>query len=353
MKQLLVLFAIILSQFNTYAQGTYSVSGTVKNTKGEKIQAATVFMAGSEKITATDENGNFRFATISPGTYQVVVNILGYTSVKQNVIVTDKDETIDLILTEKQIILDEVIIGDKNALARHLKTFTKYFIGDNANGKACKIINPQVIEFSTVKNILKATTPDFLIIENNNLGYRIKYLLKSFTYDSHKEVTLYDGDCLFEPLKGTAEQDAIWNVNRQKAYEGSLMHYLRSVYANTARKEGFLIYKIVSPFVPFVIESLPIPSEQIIKRPDSNFMVFKLSTRFYVLYDKKKALKEDRPEMVRDITIDDMTGTGSVFMVDSPVDRRGSYADYKKVLIQGFWGRQRIGDQLPLEYQPK
>jgi hypothetical protein len=354
MKQLLVLFAIVIVQLNTYAQSTYGVNGTVKNAKGEKIQAATVFMAGSEKITSTDKDGNFRFTTVSPGTYQVVVNILGYASSKQNVIVKDRDETVELTLSEKQIMLDEVLVGDKKGQAKHLKTFIKYFIGDNENGRACKILNPQVLEFSTIKNTLKATTADFLIIDNNNLGYRIKYLLKSFTYDSSKEVTLYEGDCLFEPLTGTPEQQVIWDKNRQNAYEGSLMHYLRSLYANTARTEGFLIYKIVSPFFPLVYESLPIPSEQLIKRPDSNFMVFRTNTRFYILYDKKKANKVDKPEMVRDVTLDDLSGTtGSIFMVDSPIDRRGSYADYKKILIQGFWGRKRIGDQLPLEYVSK
>jgi len=353
MKHLLVLFTIILLQFNAYAQSTYEVTGTVKNAKGEKMPGATVFMAGSEKITSTNSDGDFRFSVVSPGNYQLVINTLGYESLKQSVTVNNKDETVTVTLSEKHIMLDEVIIGDKKALARHLKTFTKYFIGDNENGKACTIVNPQILEFSTVKNILKATTSDFLIIDNNNLGYRVKYLLKSFTYDSKKEITLYDGDCIFEHLKGTPEQEAIWDVNRRKAYDGSLMHYLRSIYTNTTRKEGFLIYKIVSPYTPFVIESLPIPSEQIIKRPDSNFMVFKLSMRFYVLYDKKKAEKIYRPDFVRNITIDDMTGTGSVFMIDSPIDRRGNYGDYKKILIQGFWGRKRIGDQLPLEYQPK
>ncbi|WP_448634664.1 hypothetical protein [Pedobacter panaciterrae] len=48
----------------------------------------------------------------------------------------------------------------------------------------------------------------------------------------------------------------------------------------------------------------------------------------------------------------EMDETGSVLQLDAQVDVRGSYAGYKNLLIQGFWGRKRIADQLPLEYDP-
>ncbi|MCC8426761.1 carboxypeptidase-like regulatory domain-containing protein [Mucilaginibacter sp. UR6-11] len=353
MKKILALFVFVLFQLNTYAQHTYTITGTVKNSKGEKIQSATVFIAGSEKITITDGQGYFKFNTIAAGTYQLVVNMLGYASAKQNVIVKDKSETVELTLGEKEILLGEVVIGDKSIREKHLKTFVKYFMGQSDNAKYCKIINPELLEFSTAKSILKATTSDFLIIENSTLGYRIKYLLKLFQYDHSKDVTNYEGDCIFEQLNGTPQQQLTWQKNRKEAYEGSLMHYLRSLYAGTSRKEGFLVYKILSPFFPLVIESIPIVAEQIVKHPDSTLMVFRYNKmRFYVLFDKKKAAKEDGRNMVSDITLENLDYTGSIFMTDAQIDRRGSYSDYKTLLIQGFWGRKRIADQLPLEYVP-
>jgi hypothetical protein len=354
MKNILALFVLILLQLNVYAQGTYTVSGTVKNAKGELLSGATVFLAGSEKATSSNLEGRFWFSKIESGTYQLVVNLLGYSSVKQNIIITDKsEENVEVVLGEKQIVLNEVIIGDAKQRKNHIKTFTKYFLGESANAKACKILNPETLEFSTTKNVLKATTPDFLVIQNNNLGYKIKYLLKSFSYDSSLEVTLYDGDCIFEQLEGTPEQRLLWTKNRKVAYNGSLMHYLRSVYANKSRQEGFLIYKITSPSFPIYIESIPIIAEQLVKRPDSNFMIFRSQSRFYILYDKKKAAKEDKLlGHVQNLRVSDLDNTGSIFLVDSQIDRRGSYADYKSLLIQGFWGRKRLADQLPLEYSP-
>ncbi|WP_429382505.1 carboxypeptidase-like regulatory domain-containing protein [Mucilaginibacter sp. UYCu711] len=353
MKNILALLVFILLQLNIYAQGTYSISGTVKNGNGELMESATVFLAGSEKVVATNAQGAFRFNGISPGTYQVVITMIGYTSAKQNIIVQNKSESLNLILGYKQIVLDEVVIGDKGAREKHFKRFVTYFMGETRNAKACKILNPDVIEFTTYKGVLQATSSDFLIIENPNLGYRVKYLLKKFSDNNATGVTLYDGDSVFEPLTGTEEQQKLWTKNRRAAYEGSLMHYLRSLYAGTSRKEGFLVYKITSPFLPLSIESIPIYAEQMIRRPDSNFFSFKVSARFYVLYDKKKAAKEDRSS-VSTILMDYLDNTGSIFKLDTDtkVDKRGSYSDYKDKLIQNFWGRQRVGDQLPLEYVP-
>ncbi|MBC7398731.1 MAG: carboxypeptidase-like regulatory domain-containing protein, partial [Mucilaginibacter sp.] len=300
----------------------------------------------------TNKEGTFKFNGISSGTYQVVITMVGYTSAKQNVIVQNKPETVSMVLGEKQIILNEVIIGDKAARAKHLKTFIKYFMGESSNAKACKIINPDVIEFSTTKGVLMATTPDFLIIENSNLGYSIKYLLKSFSYNTPRDITLYDGDCVFEPLTGTAEQQGKWNKNRKTTYEGSLMHYLRSVFSNTAHTEGFLTYAIIGNTYPITINPNEVPTEQIVRHLDSNFIAFKYKYRFYTIFDKKKAAKLMTMTDATSEFIDDLPSNASILWVDSQIDRRGSYADYKNLLIQGAWGRKRLGDQLPLEYVP-
>jgi hypothetical protein len=352
MKNILALLAFVLIQLNIYAQNVYTISGTVKNAKGEPIESATIFLAGSEKVTPTNAQGRFSFKNVSPGTYQVVVNMLGYTSIKQNVILKSQSETLDLTLSEKQILINEVIIGDKSARLTHLNTFIKYFMGQSANAKACKILNPEIIEFSTSNGFLKATTDDFLIIENNNLGYKIKYLLNNFQFNEVQHITYYGGDCIFEPMQGTPTQQAVWDKNRKLAYEGSLMHYLRSLYAGTSRKEGFLVYDLWSDEMPIRTSVAPVVAEDIVRRPDSTMMVFNNGqTKYYIVYDKKKAAREDKPDN-RTKQLDVLDDTGSMFMTDAQIDSRGSYSDNKTLSIQGYWGSKRIGDQLPVEYDP-
>ncbi len=222
-------------------------------------------------------------------------------------------------------------------------------MGESANADACKILNPDIIDFSTNKNLLKATTDSFLEIENANLGYKVKYLLRTFEYDKDKDNTYYDGESVFEPMSGTPEQQKVWETNRAKAYEGSLMHYLRSIYDNTSREQGFITYTVINSQIPIKIDPNPIDAAQLIKRVDSNFVKFNYKKAIYIEFDKKKAAKKDKVSTKPNITVD-LAPTGSLFELDAEIDKRGSYTNPRNLFIQGYWTTKRIGDQLPIEY---
>jgi hypothetical protein len=270
----LVLYALFfcLSTSAVYAQGTFSISGVVKTLKGEPVDAATVFLNGSKQITKTDSKGEFLFGNISSGTYQLVVNMIGYASVKQNVVLQAQSAKLDITLTEKQIVLAEVVIGDGSQRAKQIKTFIKNFLGESENARSCTIMNTDLLEFSTRQTLLEATTSDFLVIENKSLGYRIRYLLRNFRFNSGTGITSYDGESLFENMEGSAEQQEQWKLNRKKAYDGSFMHYLRSLYANTTRQEGFLTYSIMNRTSPLELDPKLVDMEQFLFTVDSNFV---------------------------------------------------------------------------------
>jgi hypothetical protein len=349
-KTLLIVFIMTVPFSLCIAQGKLFIAGTLKNAQGVELESATVFLAGSQKITSTDAKGTFRFQNMSAGTYQVIINLLGYASIKKNIIITDRPVIIDTVMVEKQIQLDVVVIGNGSQRKDFLKTFSKYFLGESENAKACKILNPEQIDFSTNKKVLKATTADFLIIENSNLGYKIKYLLSNFQYNSDSDATFYEGESIFENMVGTVEQKLIWEANRKKAYEGSLMHYLRALYTNKTQEEGFLTYAILNLNLPLIIAPNPVFSEQLIQHTDSTFISFKYKKRLYTLYDKKKASAEQKLTNKKDMTID-LASTVSILMLDAAIDKRGSYSGHKALLIQGSWGRKRLADQLPIEYE--
>lgn len=352
MKRALFLFCCILIPLITNAQtSTYTISGKITRANGEAIAGVTVFIDASNLVTATDDQGNYRFSGLASGTYTLTANIIGYTSGKENVIVNDQAGIWNPVLQEKSIQLATVNIGKSKNQDEFLKLFRKYFMGDSENAKACKILNPEVLNFSTNKLSLEATTDDFLLIENVNLGYQLKYLLRKFTCNDATDVTFYEGECLFEPLKGTAEQQQRWTNNRKKAYVGSMMHYLRALYVNRTREEGFLTYAMQNVLPPVVISPNPVATQQIVRRVDSNFIALTYTKRLYVVYDKKKA--EDTPKLSnRDSEVRELEKMGSILMLNAQIDNRGKYSDQQKLLIQGFWGKKRIGDQLPFDYTP-
>ncbi|RZK79756.1 MAG: carboxypeptidase-like regulatory domain-containing protein [Pedobacter sp.] len=353
MLKLSIISLLMFFGLSGFAQTTYSISGHVKNAKGDNIEAATVFLNGSKQATKTDASGFFIFKNTPPGTFQLVINMLGYSSIKQNVVLTDKAAMLNLVLQERSNKLAEVVIGNGSQRAEHLKTFIINFLGTTPNGKNCTILNTEVLEFSTMKTLLDATTEDFLIIENKNLGYKIRYLLRNFRFNKGTQITSYDGECIFENMKGTEKQEAQWKQNRLEAYQGSFMHYLRSLYSNTSRKEGFLAYDIKNNIQPLKMDPNPVDMERHIYEVDSNFIELKFNKRFYVIYDVKKSAGVQKPSKEEEVT--QALGKGSImalFLPNAIIDKKGSYVDYKSFFIQGFWGRNRIGDQLPFEYQP-
>lgn len=352
MIRTLVTILLLLVSFHVQAQDTFTLKGMVNNDKGEPVEAATVFIDGSKRITATNAKGEFSFPDLSSGTYHLVVNMLGYSSVKKDVAIAGKPENLDISLLQKAIDLKTVVIGDGSQRKNFLKIFMKYFMGESENAKACKILNTEVIDFSTNKDLIEATSDNFFIIENAGLGYRIKYLLRNFRYNTKNEVTIYDGESIFENMEGTDLQKAEWKVNRKKTYEGSLMHYLRAQHKGSTRKEGFLTYAILNSGYPLEINPNPVITEQIIERLDSTFITFKYKKRLYTVFDKKKAAEPEKLSS-RESETRYLEKNGSILQLDARIDGKGSYANYKDILIQGFWGRKRIGDQLPLEYEPE
>jgi protocatechuate 3,4-dioxygenase beta subunit len=73
----LSIFIILISSGILKAQEAFTITGTVHNGKNEAIERATVFIDGSQKGTVTNAQGEFKFSNIKPGTYQVIVSMIG------------------------------------------------------------------------------------------------------------------------------------------------------------------------------------------------------------------------------------------------------------------------------------
>lgn len=343
------------------------------------LQGATVFISGAQKITATDATGHFSFAEMQAGNYIISTKMLGYNSPSLAMTLHDKSVSVLIKLQIKSITLDEVnITTDKNR-ARYLSIFKAQFLGKSAD-KKCFIVNPEVISLNGKETnpnnlTLKAEADELIIIENNLLGYRIKYLLRSFEYSTKSRITSFDGDSSFEEMEGTTEQQKIWEQNRLNAYLGSSMHFLRSVYANTLLEEGFVANQMVKSSNIFDPKAYMIPTpvklSKFVSKLDSSFVSYKFNA-LNISYNPDKAirLKKQLPETAEiDLKIlndkmpneigfpaVDASGKNSqllLYLKEALIDERGSvYTGYKTFLIRGYWSEKRLADQLPFEYLP-
>ncbi len=76
-------------------------------------------------------------------------------------------------------------------------------------------------------------------IINNGLGYKVTYDLIDFRLT--KNHVTYVGYSRYEKLKGNKRKLKRWERNRLKAYNGSRMHFIRSLRKEKFWDEGFRI----------------------------------------------------------------------------------------------------------------
>ncbi|RZL56588.1 MAG: carboxypeptidase-like regulatory domain-containing protein, partial [Pedobacter sp.] len=242
---ILSLFFIFFG-FIAFSQNTFSISGKVKDKQGG-LPGAGVYLSGYKIATVADNNGNFSLPNLKPGSYDLLVQMVGYLPFSKSVIISDKSIQLDLLLNENTVQLNEVTIKADPNRAKYIKQFTEYFIGITPNSKQCKILNPQVlnVDFDVTKSLLTVKTTEFLIVENKALGYRLKYMLDYFEYNSRTRIIYFSGHPFFEELKASAAKKKKYIDAREIAYYGSSQHFFRSLYEGRSKEEGFLINKII------------------------------------------------------------------------------------------------------------
>jgi hypothetical protein len=142
--------------------------------------------------------------------------------------------------------MEDVVVKASNEVKdgweKYGNFFVDNFIGKTDNSKACTITNPEVLKFYFYKkrNRLKVLASEPLQIVNMALGYKIKYALDSFVHEYGTEPGIYTGYPLFEEMAAVdSVQLSNWQENRLKAYNGSILHFMRSVYNKTLAEEGF------------------------------------------------------------------------------------------------------------------
>jgi hypothetical protein len=354
-----LLITLLFLSITAFGQRRFDISGKVSDEKGVAVKGAVVFISGSEKVTTTDDEGKFIFYSVDAGTYQLMVQLLGYYPFTQNVLLQVRPIDLEISLKVKSIMLNTVKIGGEGNWAKNYEIFKAQFLGNSDNAKQCEILNPRVLSFGSIKKVLTAEADEFLIVENKRLGYRIHYLLKDFQFNPANGITKYDGDTRFEPLDGPDKVKTVWAKNRLKAYSGSLMHFLRAVYNNKVLEEGFVANQLYSgefsTGVNLYANPRPVKFDTIVTVIDTSFISAKF-TSLYVTFNKNKAawlLNHTKADTVQKQLVMDPSGSiVKLYLKEAILDSKGSFVDYRTFLLQGIWGRRRIGDQLPFEYQP-
>lgn len=363
MKQ--TLFLILLSFFvsKTFSQASqYTVTGKVidKNTKAP-LQGASVFAQNTTFGMATDAEGNFRLR-LPNGGYELIVTFTGYET--ENIRISnasdDKNLLIEVAPIEKSLQEVSVVFSTevKDGWQKYGDFFTENFIGKSAFSQQTNIKNPEVLKFyfSKKRNRLKVLASEPLLVENLALGYNIKFAIDSFTYEYDNNTAQFVGYPLFEEMPGTEEKGIVWQQNRIKAYNGSLLHFMRSLYNKNLSAEGFEVQFLVknNDEVKTIRLKNPYLALNYLRDDSTNTVEFRPNQPdMIVIYTKAKpepAFLNFDPKAKKDFQVSTVSIAKDASIV---IEENGYFFEQTDITANGYWGFEKVGDMLPYDYRPQ
>ena len=337
MKSAILLVVFFVSFFTSVAQ---ELKGLVLSEKtNEPIIGASVYFDNTSIGTTTNFDGEFSILLKQPINAPLVVSFIGF----ETKIYSIEDFTVNRIFKLKEDIntLAEVVLDSKDEWSREfkLRQFRREFLGRSEFAEKCTILNEDalILNFERDTKELVASAKAPIIVRNDALDYIIKYDIKDFyiTYNMDTEANIdlekvfitvasvgYSGTTFFETIDSKKHKRAL--RNRQKAYTGSALHFMRAIANNSLRKEKFKIFK-----GSYQVD--PLLHIKTFKNDSLNVTEVSLSHKLNVLCKGRQSAIQSE---VKRFTIDAF----------------GNHAPIDKVLFGGFMAKQRIGDVLPLDY---
>lgn len=403
----LLLIGFLLTSCVCYAQT--DLGGKVLAADNKlPVASANVYISNSSVGTITDEKGQFIIRNFPAGRYDLVISCIGYETQVVTLSSAQLPPLLTIFLKPKVNELQEVIVEpyEKNGWERWGSFFMENFIGTSAFSRDCKLLNKEVIKFrfSKKNNTLKAIANDRLVIENRALGYVLKYDLTRFEYDFGTRIFLYQGYPLFEEIetkrKGLQKR---WAENREDAYYGSVMHFMRSLFRNKLVEQNFEVRRLIKlpdaekkrvralyraqavnaaingtlmvdgqlpglrrdsaayyhkvmnePESMNVLINTILPGDSIAYALDSATVGLEFNDYLQVVYTKKKTPPEYQKMLPRGVT--SILLTSELFRTSANpimVLASGNYFEGTDLITSGYWAwSEKIANLLPNEYWP-
>ncbi|QHS55666.1 carboxypeptidase-like regulatory domain-containing protein [Mucilaginibacter sp. 14171R-50] len=350
-------FLFVLLLFPAVCFSQVNIRGRVVDAAdGKPIPDASVFLNNATIGTKSGDDGRFALNRLSAGQYDLIVRVIGYETYRQTIMVNGDVNLPDIKLLQKTMVMNEVVIAGKDRKrARKIRMFKEQFLGRSAFARQCTILNPEelILVFGKHEDVLTVHTNNFLEIDNDALGYKLKYLVNNFVLDRLTLNVSYEGDVLFEEKQGTAEQKGKWEKNRRRTYFGSPTHFLRQVLADKADANymvrSFCIKKIDNGKVLY--DTLA-PVKYVHKTDRRGVFALSYPSGIDIFYYG--------PGVAHSLHYANGTEKGNrgqvagIQFIDEYLyfDTRGTILNPTGALFNYQWGKSRVAELLPSDYWP-
>ncbi len=345
-----------------------TITGVVTDADtGRPLADVNVFIANTTWGAVTDTDGVYTLERIPYGTYELVASRMGYAYGALRVKLADAGHY-NLALTPTVIELGELAVSSKRPKGwkKHLKKFKELFLGTSKNAKKTNLLNPEFLDFHEDKaaDTFTATAVAPLHVVNEALGYRIELVLRDFQL--HGPELRFTIKPRFEELTPKNDkQKKAWDEAREKAYRGSLRHFLVALARKEVTEQAFEVYRVPEPFF-YYPRSWPAagyyPDKKLAEAVDLDSLVapgavpyekqLQFSEYLQVIYLGEK---EDEQYLYTYPERRSLRGyqTSWIRLVDDTAvfDVLGHLEDAYSVIRQGyFFWEARMANMLPLDY---
>jgi hypothetical protein len=345
-KTLIITVLFLLSFVDLYS---HTLRGTVYDSKTKlPISEVYVYLNGTSTCSITDEYGKFEITVENIINTFLAFSHLSY----EKLFISNPFEELPekIFMTEKITVLAPVIIyGTADPFTREekLTAFREQFLGINKAGYSCRILNENDIHliFDPVGKVLSATSDNPVIIDNEYLAYKIRFILMTFKVQFNR-VTLDNENALQCLLLGATSFEDMnpdskrINKRRKNIYKSSYVCFFKNFVTNTLKESKFIVFNKSLPTNHnrhFSIsdtlsqKSVRIKSDADLEMP--LFMDNTITGKISVLYNKKLQ-------------------STIYFKTDSfLVDNFGNHNMFDKILFSGHFGEQKVGNMLPIDYK--
>jgi len=370
-----VLFLLFFSFIQNGFSQQFFIRGRVTDVETQlPLKGASVYINNTTKGSTTNDNGDFELGPLQPGRYEVVASFVGYDALLYSAEIRTSNLRISFKIEKKEEVLREVLVLSSELRKRYLDIFKKFVIGQSVAADHCQIKNIEEVQFASgeTKDEIMAYTEKALVIESPELGYTIHFDLLTFYYNKVTSGAYFYGYTRFIDWGKDEKTKKKWIRKRREAYEGSTVHFFRSLVDKQLGKEGFTVYQLLNMKKEKIdsvgititapkgsqgiqMASKAIEDSMIRWYPDSVYKLYELRVNdgWRVFYEKNTNLKR---EITKKMIVSGQPPTGTVSglrLREEPVliNSRGIILTPIRLFYDGIWGYERLANMLPADYE--
>lgn len=360
MKNVITISVLILCFISASAQKTFLVGGKIIDSATQQpLAGASVFAQNTTQGTLSNADGIF-VMRLPNGGYDLIFSYTGYETKSLRISNTQpQGDSITILMSPAGKSLEEVAVVASNEVEDGWNQFGKFFfdnfIGTTPNAAHCTILNPQTLRFFYTKNKkrhrLKVMAREEVMIQNDALGYTVRYQMDSFNYDYNTNISQYTGYPFFIEKDTTPEVKEEWKKNRSRTYLGSRMHFMTALYDSIVDDEGFAVEKMDANLKNTKGEPITNLYDSSMYRTDStNTVEIAWDGRYRITYKNvmpdKKFLEEFKLPANSRMQVTLLDVSNGFF-----IEENGYFYEQSDVVNTGYWAWKKIAESLPYDYE--